>query len=688
MTIRLEDNTPTGHVVLDEPVEDADQAVADTSMSFALLGDLVVLRVRPYREDAERGYVVNTFTRTARRCDSILTSCLQLPEEHGIIHPAGFELRTGESKSFDLDAEGMVFEAVRRSPNGEDVMYVFHERAEGLSIILAYNLIRREVQPPISAHGWSLFDDGTLVVFREDAEPTRIHPMQLWTTPFVSDEFHARQPVGDSMLHRIGNAELVRGISEAMNIAKQAREAEPSAVVYSDLSTAAARLLDGYYWLPEDEVGDLAAPLSEIRATSGLIIDEFEKVQTMRSSATGVLDEARADIETLRRDLSENPPADAAGWVDALRNVRQQRGHVITLRDVRYIDMDTLDAFDAELAATFDDLSRRAGDYFAEPDSFQPFHVQLGEVEQAIASTTGTAELETHREAVAELGDGLEVLTQVVGALEIDDPTVRTEILERLSEVMAGLNRARALGDNKRKQLATSEGAAAFSVEMTLFAQSSTGELARLKTPEDCDEALGRLLLQLEDLETRFAEFDEELAQIGDKRDVSVEDLSHAYSAVELNEMRATFERLLRVQQVLLAVNQTYISSAAQADEYRTEPPFQLQGSYRNMARLAEKILPIMSDDEIEALLDDHYRGEAQTLTSGAESNLLKLRELRGTLGADELARWNSIKETFQRAQRTGEVGDDPMLSVAGSLVEIGEALKDGLTLKWDMDQE
>ena len=1401
MTIRLEDNTPTGAVVLDEPVEDADQSVADTSMSFALLGDLVVLRVRPYREDDERGYVVNTFTRTARRCDAILTSCLQLPEEHGIIHPAGFELRTGESKSFDLDADGMVFEAARRSPNGEDVMYVFHERAEGLSIILAYNLIRREVQAPISAHGWSLFDDGTLVVFREDAEPTRIHPMQLWTTPFVSDDFHARQPVGDSMLHRIGNAELVRGISEAMNIAKQAREADPSAAVYSDLSTAAARLLDSYYWLPESEVGDLAAPLGEIRATAGLIIDEFEKVQAMRSSATGVLDEARADIEELRKSLSESPPADAAGWVDALRNVRQQRGHVITLRDVRYIDMDTLDAFDAELAATFDDLSRRAGDYFAEADSFEPFHAQLRDVEASIAATTGTAELETHRDSVAQLGDGLEVLTQVVGALEIDDPTVRTEILERLSEVMAGLNRARALGDNKRKQLATSEGAAAFSVEMTLFAQSSTGELARLNTPEDCDEALGRLLLQLEDLETRFAEFDDELAQIGDKRDetyevfqgrkqallddrqrqgqrlteaadrilagigrrierfedhdemnawfvadpmvskvrsladdlreidqavaadellrrldtaredagrslrdrsdiyeeggriirfgnhrfsvdtqslelttgvfddrlhavltgtdfrqpidadlidgtepfwsrslvsesprisraeflagslmidalmqlggtvlddfvkaasrsggideltrreaeervdegyergvhdhdasllitamldgllqagllryapqvradgiiwwthalddtereawrarcrslgrlrerfrhspaigaviddiaasitdfrsvddarttaeylfeelaeealefdtsvaatelvdafrlhqaagdrlateiealgddldakldlatawygafaaaeaphamadipeavamtvagdvprmpaqadlslevtgllsqhprfeggvltarvdeiltesirhrrdevpafrhyqqvrsdalaatrdqlrlgeyepkvmsafvrnqlidqvylpiigdnlakqlgsldsgrtdqmgllllisppgygkttlmeyianrlgmvfvkvngpalgtgvtsldpaeapdataaqevdkinfalemgsnvllylddiqhtnpellqkfismtdaqrrmegvwngrtrtydlrgkrfavvmagnpytesgekfsipdmlanradtynlgdvfsgreelfalsyienalaanpvlrpmtthdlgdvakmvsmaqgrdVSVEDLSHAYSAVELNEMRATFERLLRVQQVLLAVNQTYISSAAQADEYRTEPPFQLQGSYRNMARLAEKILPVMSDDEIEALLDDHYRGEAQTLTSGAESNLLKLRELRGTLDAEGQARWNSIKETFQRAQRTGDVGDDPMLSVAGSLVEIGEALKDGLSLKWDMDQE
>ena len=146
---------PTG-VALDEPVADPDQSVADTSMSFAVLGDLVVLRVRPYQEDVERGYIVNTFTRSAQRCDSILTSCLQLPEDHGLIHPAGYELRTGDTKSFDLDTDGMAFEAVRRSPNGEDVMYVFHERSEGLTIILAYNLIRCEVQPPITAHGWSL----------------------------------------------------------------------------------------------------------------------------------------------------------------------------------------------------------------------------------------------------------------------------------------------------------------------------------------------------------------------------------------------------------------------------------------------------------------------------------------------------------------------------------------------------
>ena len=552
LTIRLEDNTDVGETVLREAVDDADQAVADTSMSFAVLGDIVVVRVRPYQEDEDRGYVVNTFTRTARRCDAVLSSCQQLPEDHGIIYPSGYDLRTGEHKTFDLDTEGMEFETARRSPNGEDVMFVFHERGSGLSILLAYNMIRREIAPPITAHGWSLFDDGTLIVFREDAEPTRVHPMQLWVTPFVSDEFHAQQPVGDTLLHRIGNADLVRGISDALNIARQATEAEPSAAVYGDLAISAARVVDNYYWLAEGDVGDLAQPLRQIRSTAELIMDEFDKVQTMRATASGTLDEARSEVEDLRRDLTEKPPATAAEFVDALRRVRQQRGHLITMRDVRYIDLDAIDTLEAELAANFDDLSGRAADFFADPEAFASFHSDLASLETAIGETSGTNELEEHRQAVTELGEGLEVLAQVVSSLDIDDPTVRTEILERLADVMATLNRTRAIGDNRRKSLATAEGAAAFSVEMTLFAQSSSGELARLTTPEACDEALGRLLLQLEDLESRFAEFDDELEQIAHKRDETYEVFQTRKQAL-LDDRQRQGQRLTEAADRILA---------------------------------------------------------------------------------------------------------------------------------------
>jgi hypothetical protein len=144
--------------------------------------------------------------------------------------------------------------------------------------------------------------------------------------------------------------------------------------------------------------------------------------------------------------------------------------------------------------------------------------------------------------------------------------------------------------------------------------------------------------------------------------------LHHPYSAVELEQIMAVLSKLLRVQQVVLAVNQAYVASAAQADASRTEPPFRLQGSYRNMNRLAERIVPVMNDDELEAVIDDHYQGEAQTLTSGAEANLLKLNELRGRLTPERARRWAEVKAGFLRAQALGGAHDDPITRAVGAV--------------------
>ncbi|HMO66973.1 MAG TPA: ATP-binding protein, partial [Verrucomicrobiota bacterium] len=109
-----------------------------------------------------------------------------------------------------------------------------------------------------------------------------------------------------------------------------------------------------------------------------------------------------------------------------------------------------------------------------------------------------------------------------------------------------------------------------------------------------------------------------------------------SYSSQEVEEILAVMRKLVALREVILRVNQEYIHSAAQADEFRTEPPFRLQGSYRNMNRLAEKVAAIMNDDELRALILDHYRGESQTLTTGAEANFLKFKEMTGALTPEE----------------------------------------------------
>lgn len=134
----------------------------------------------------------------------------------------------------------------------------------------------------------------------------------------------------------------------------------------------------------------------------------------------------------------------------------------------------------------------------------------------------------------------------------------------------------------------------------------------------------------------------------------SSNELAHGYSGAEINEISSTLQRLMQVRDVVLKVNQQYIASAAQADQYRSEPPFKLQGSYRNMNKMAEKISAVMNDAELLQLIADHYQGESQLLTTGAEENLLKLAELRGNQSPEQAERWAQIKRDFLRNKSMG----------------------------------
>jgi hypothetical protein len=98
------------------------------------------------------------------------------------------------------------------------------------------------------------------------------------------------------------------------------------------------------------------------------------------------------------------------------------------------------------------------------------------------------------------------------------------------------------------------------------------------------------------------------------------------------------------------------------------------------MNKIAERILPVMNAAELEAVIDDHYRAESQTLTSGAEANLLKLSELRGTLTPPEAERWAEVKAAYRRSQTLAGSTEDPsvgaLLHLADRLAAIETALR------------
>jgi hypothetical protein len=157
---------------------------------------------------------------------------------------------------------------------------------------------------------------------------------------------------------------------------------------------------------------------------------------------------------------------------------------------------------------------------------------------------------------------------------------------------------------------------------------------------------------------------------------VATTELSHQYSAAELNEITSVLQKMFVIQELILKVNQQYIASAAQADQYRTEPPFKLQGSYRNMNKMAEKVSSVMNQEELMQLIEDHYQGESQLLTNGTEENLLKLAELRGNMSEEQTARWEKIKDDFLRDKAMGGDDADGSVKIANQMIGLVEEIK------------
>ncbi|WP_244942221.1 DNA repair ATPase [Streptomyces coelicoflavus] len=544
LTVKLEDDTETAEGIHSEPVDEPLQSLADADIAHARVGALILLRVRPYKEDTDRHLVFNTLTKSVVRLDGIGLACRRLPDDQGIVFPGGYCLATGAHKAYELDADSLEFEREVRSPNGEDVLYAFHARGASRRLLLSYNTIRKEVANPLPCRGWALAEDGTFTVLRADGdEPAQVHPVQLWHSPYVSDTHAAAAPAGSGPLARVGNADLVRGISACLSVAGAVGEGITTAEGYRALAASCVRAADGHHWLDEEELGDLAGALAAVRETAEQVLAEFETVRDLTRRAADARDEAAERIAAVVRRLRGEAPKEAAAWVRGLTELRHAHGHLLNVKEMRYADVPGIDALAAEAEASLAELGRRAVAFLAREDAFD---AQRADVEALVADAEAVATVAEAGPVAArldELADGLRTVTDVVAELDMGDATVRTALLERVAGVLGGVNRARATLDARRRALADREGRAEFTAETALLGQAVTAALAAADTPEHCDDQLARLLARLEDLESRFAEFDGFLTELADKR-------TEIYDALAARKQSLSDTRARRAEQL------------------------------------------------------------------------------------------------------------------------------------------
>lgn len=520
LTVKIEDNTQSGRGIYAEPVSDNDQTLDDAEIFYACVGSLILLKILPYRETLHRYLVFNEKTKTVHRIDAIGDSCVLLPDDHGIVFANGYMLQSGEIKTFDHGILDMRFERRVASSNGEDILFAFYNRPNGEYVLLSYNRIRQSVENPILCSGFSLFGDGQLVLFRSDGQPQKHHALQVWQTPYLDDEAAVAGAADQSSyLFKIGNPELVRGMAESRELLTLLQKDDSFAGLYLDLAKSAGDLIDSYFWLAREECGTLSAPITEIKRAAEAAIGEFEKVQQLRRTATERTTLVREAVEKAVRQALTAPSDELKTLVQHLATLRKLRGEIIGLRDVRYTEPPVIEALEKEVVETSDATSQRTVDFLLRENSLKSYADAIDVQETGIAKIVKVTEADEVATALDQSASELEMLIEIVGGLKIADATQTTAIIERISALYAKLNGTRGTLRNKRKDLSKGEGEAQFAAQMKLLSQALANHLDLCDTPEKCDESLTRLMVQVEELEGRFAEFDEYIEQLTTRRE-------------------------------------------------------------------------------------------------------------------------------------------------------------------------
>ena len=542
LTIKVEDNTDDGLGIYREEVEFQDQSLDDAEYLFADLGNLIVLKIRPYQEDF-RYFVFNEKLQQVKRVDTLQDSGVLLPDEHGLIFANGYYLQTGEFKIFDPGLKDKQF--VRRivSPNGEDFLYVFYNRIKGTYVLLHYNLIAQKVETPILCHGFTLFPDGELCYFKAEEEPTKHHVIQIWQTPFVKGEEVPSEHT-DSYLYKIGNKDIVKAMAEAHEILTLAGKEDTYTDLYADLSKKCNDLLDSYYWISKKETFRLDEPVAEIRSTASAAIEEYEKKVSIQRNTEEEIARVRTKAIDLFQKVSRQTFDNVNLFVSALAELRVLRGEIISLKDLRYTNLDLITELEEKAQENAEQLSEGCVGFLLEDDSLEPYQLKIREKESQVPSVKTAREANELEEEVNGIGEELQLLIDIVSNLKIDDATHTTRIIDNISAMYAELNQLKAALKKHQKDLAGTEAIAEFNAQLKLLDQGIINYLDVADTPTKCDDYLTKLMVQLEELESKFAEFEDFAEQVTEKR----EEIYNAFEARKKNLIETRNNRTAGLQ--------------------------------------------------------------------------------------------------------------------------------------------
>ncbi|MBC7052178.1 hypothetical protein G6O46_24525, partial [Salmonella enterica subsp. enterica serovar Enteritidis] len=125
------------------------------------------------------------------------------------------------------------------------------------------------------------------------------------------------------------------------------------------------------YWLGHAETGDILSTVLAMKKTAGLVLDEFDKVEAIEKRAGEALEKASAAQKELLTRVRPDDLHVVEDFLRALTTLRHQRGQLITLKELRGVDVHAVAKLEGEVAKQFDEVSKACVAFFLKEDAFK-----------------------------------------------------------------------------------------------------------------------------------------------------------------------------------------------------------------------------------------------------------------------------------------------------------------------------
>ena len=519
VTLKIENNTNSGKGIYSDEVERKDQKLDDATIFYAVVGNFILLKIKPYQEDNYRYIVFNEKTEEVERIDSIGKSVVLLPEDQGLIFPDGIFLQSGEFKRFQLNYDNMVFQNKKASLNGEDYQYIFYDRVTGEYSIHNYNIIHQDIETPIMCNGYTHFDNGEMLIFTAAQEAKRNHTIQIWETPFGKEVGTDAAEKSDEFLYNIGNKQIVRVMADCYSLYNLSKKDDSYYGLYVDIVNDAENIINNYFWLGKPEAFNIKESLLKIKEAGAIAIKEFDKVSKIKENTKQQYQEVKDKVTEITKSISYASFENINDFVKYLTQIRQVRGEIAGLKDLQFMAEEEVEELAEEIKAKQETLAQDCIDFLLQEDSLKPYQDQVQEIKEKLPEIKKVVEGEELNDKIEQVSEELEMLINIVNNLKIEDATKTSAIIDKISALFSNLNQHKSQLKNKIDNLSAQEKEAEFYSKLNLLTHAVANYLELSTTVEKTEDYMSKIIIQIDELESKFSEFDEFIVLLTEKRE-------------------------------------------------------------------------------------------------------------------------------------------------------------------------